>query len=388
MGKVHAILILCLLMVEVQAEEEVPGPLPLGQATSRRLAAEARQLAETLGKRFGDGYLTRVDNRRHLVCVSALDRKMFDHAVKLLSGFLDAHQRGLFPRPLASNVTVLLPTLSDYHELKPPGKMLGFYKQSTRTLVSISLSSIMFHELTHALHHNDQVLSDQRHPVWVSEGLATLFQSARVSGDGHLEPGLDGSLKTLQEAIREKAVAPLATLCKMDRKAFMADPQKRYAHVRYVMFYLSKKRKLREFYRVYKAGYSDDPYGIVALEKVLGKSVDKIDLQWRQWTLAQELPWQPAKAARAHLGVRMERTEEGVRVTGFLPGSAAARAGQIKRGDVIISVAGHPTADAAEFRAAVQSCRPGETAEVELIREGRTVIVKHLLGRIRPVRGP
>ena len=379
MGRACVIAVLCFFLLAAPAAAQVPAPLPLGHDTSRKLAAEAQELAETLRKKFGDGYVTRIDNQRHLVYVSALDAKMLDHAVAMLAGLVDAHQRSLFPRALAANVTVVLPTLSDYHALKPPEKMLGFYKPSTRTLVSISLSSVIFHELTHALHHNDQVLRDQRHPIWISEGLATLFQSVRVS-DGRLDPRLDGSLKLLQDAIREKAVGPLATLCRMDRDAFMTDADRHYAQARHVMFYLSTQRKLRDFYDAYKAGYGDDPHGVAALEKVLGKPVDTVDAEWRAWVLARQLPWQPARAARAHLGVRMEKTEEGVWVTGFLRGSAAARAGLIKPGDVIISVAGRPTPDAAELKAAVQSCRPGETVEIELIREGKTLSVNHLLG--------
>jgi len=382
MSRAWAILVFCFFLPAVQAPAQVPAPLPLGHDTSRELAVEAGKLAESLKKKFGDGYVTRVDNQRHLVYVSALDAKMLNQAVALLGGLVDAHQRCLFPRALSANVTVVLPTLSDYRAMKPPEKVLGFYRSSTRTLVSISLSTVMFHELTHALHHNDQVLSNQRHPVWISEGLATLFQSVRVS-DGCLEPRLDSSLKLLQDGVREKAVGPLATLCKMDRHAFMADADRHYAQARHVMLYLSKQRKLREFYDVYKAGYGDDPHGVTALEKVLGKPVNMIDAEWRQWVLAQKPPWQPAKAARAHLGVRMQKTGEGVRVTGCLPGSSAARAGLIKPGDVIISVAGRLTPDAAGLKAAVQSCRPGETVEIEVIREGKTLTVKHLLGAAR-----
>ena len=151
-------------------------PAASGAGREPNLAAEANTLAASYQRKFGEGYTTRIDNRRHLVYVSALDENALGHVVRLLGAYADAQQRLLFPDALQWNVAVVLPTLSDYRRGGPPDDTSGYYNPATRTLTSISMSNVLIHEFTHALHHADQVRAGQRHPVWISEGLATLFQ--------------------------------------------------------------------------------------------------------------------------------------------------------------------------------------------------------------------
>ena len=50
--------------------------------------------------------------------------------------------------------------------------------------------------------------SRQTHPVWLMEGLATLYESAAITPDG-LAPQLDTRLLSLQQALRAKKLIPL-----------------------------------------------------------------------------------------------------------------------------------------------------------------------------------
>ncbi len=136
----------------------------------------------------------------------------------------------------------------------------------------------------------------------------------------------------------------------------------------------------KSFYENYKAGYATDLTGAGSLEKTLGKALDEIDADWRAWVLAQKPPWTAVYRRKAHLGVKMEPSSDSVKVVGFVRNSAAQRAGRITTGDIIISVAGYPTPTSAALTAAVQSCQPGQTVDLEIIRNDRTVIIKHLLG--------
>ncbi|KPJ70684.1 MAG: hypothetical protein AMS14_10175, partial [Planctomycetes bacterium DG_20] len=346
------------------------------------LAAEAKALAELNLRKFGEGYTTRIDNRRHLVYVSALDPGAFDRVVGMLGPYADAQRSLLFPAPFQWNVTVVLPTLSDYRESHPPAEASGYYRPATRTLTSMSLSDVLVHEFTHALHHSDQVRANQRHPVWISEGLATLFQRSRVR-EGKIESLLDAGLAVLRESVRQKRVRSLAALCAMDQEAFSLDAEACYPHARYVMLYLHRQGKLREFYETYKSHYASDLTGVKALEATLGKPLDEIESDWRRWILELKPPWRPARPPTSHLGILMRRVPEGVRVEGFLRGSAAERAGVLKVDDIVISVAGHATPTAQKLAEAVGSCKPGEVVEIEIIRDGRTTVVKHVLGAVR-----
>jgi len=346
------------------------------------LAAEAKALAELNRRKFGEGYTIRIDNRRHLVYVSALDPRAFDRVVAMLGPYADAQRSLLFAAPFQWNVTVVLPTLSDYRESRPPAEVSGYYRPATRTLTSMSLSNVLVHEFTHALHHSDQVRANQRHPVWISEGLATLFQRSRVR-EGKIEVLLNAGLAVLRESVRQKRVRSLAALCAMDREAFSSDAEACYPHARYVMLYLHRQGKLRKFYETYKSHYASDLTGVKALEVTLGKPLDEIESDWRRWVLESKPPWRPARPPKTHLGIRMRRVPEGVRVEGFLRGSAAERAGVLKVDDIIISVAGHATPTARKLAEAVGSCKPGEVVEIEIIRDGRTKVVRHLLGAVR-----
>ncbi|MBE3068691.1 MAG: PDZ domain-containing protein [Planctomycetes bacterium] len=299
----------------------------------------------------------------------------------LLGEYADAQGLLLFPNALPWNMTVVLPTVDDYRKSMPLSRAVGRYENATRTLESISVSDVLFHEFTHGLHHGDQVAAGQRHAPWVVEGLASLFQRCTVrKGRIEVQPGSD--LVALQDAVRDKKVHPLTELAAMDHKTFMEDAATCYMQARYVMFQLYREGKLRAFYETYKADYVADPTGMKSLAKTLGKPIKDVDADWRRWVLAQEPPWTPARPPKAHLGVRMGPADGGVRVTGFAPGSAAERAGVLKVNDVIISVAGQATPASRDIVFAVQLCQPGQTVDIEVIRDGRAMTVRQLLGHM------
>jgi len=350
-----------------------------GGAPRVDLAAQAKALAQDRLRRLGEGYVSKIDTDRHIVYVSAVDENSFAFVIQLLSAHGDLQRRMLFPHPLQWNVTVILPTLGDYRKYTPSAKALGHYQHETRTLYSISFSDILLHEFTHALHHNDQALARQQHPIWIVEGLATLFQRAKIT-QGGLQPLLDPTVANVQKAVRDKKAYPLEKLFAMDQKAFMKDDQVCYTQARYVMLYLYQTGRLKDFYASYKAAYAGDVPGIKTLEKTLAKSLKEIDEDWRSWVLSQEPPWKPGYEQKAHLGIKMKPTPEGVLITALLPATMAQKTNLLQPNDVIISLAGQATPSPLDLAAAVQSCRPGEIVDIEIIRGGRTMVVKQLLG--------
>ncbi len=370
------LLLTALLVPAVGLSKQKPATAP---ARKKNLNAEAVSIAKAAQNQFGEGYITRIDAKRHIVYISAVDKKAMIHVARSISLCHDVQRKILFPEPLRWNVTVVLPTLKDYRKLVKNPKVNGLYHRKKRTLVSISFSGVLVHEFIHALHHNDQAIAGQNHPIWITEGLATLFQNSRIN-DGKVEVITDAGLLAAQKAIKQKKAYKLAELCSMKQRAFVKDAETCYPQVRYVMLYLYRLGKLRQFYKTYKADYKSDPTGVKTLEELFGKPLAKIDSDWKKWVLAQKPPWQPAHRQRAHLGVRMKQTPVGVKVIGLVRNSAAARAGLLKVGDVIISLAGNPVRTPNSLTAAVRSCRPGQTIEIEVIRKGRTTILKHILG--------
>ena len=354
---------------------------PRGGPTTRKadLTAEARRIAQVAAQRFGQGYRTRIDSRRHIVYISALDDRTLDYTRKLLADYHAALTKSLFTARRPWNVTVILPTVRDYRKLVPMAQAHGIYSIRTRTLLSISFSSVLVHEFTHALHHGDQAASNQSHAIWIVEGLARLFQTASLTaGKFTFKTGAD--LPLVQKEIKAGTVRPLAEFFTLDQKRFLAAATLSYGQAHLVMLYLQRKGKLKAFYQAYKAGYAADVAGGGALARTMGTSLQQVETNWRSWVLSQAPPWQPARQRRAHLGVKMRKTEDGVKIAGFLHHSAAGRANVLRVGDVVISLAGQPVQTPAELAAAVKSCQPGQIVDVEVIRNDRTVRLKHLLG--------
>ncbi|MBL7140206.1 MAG: PDZ domain-containing protein [Planctomycetes bacterium] len=359
------------------------GAAGAAERSPSEFAAEAKALADLYEKQFGEGYTTHIDSRWHLVYVSALDDRTLRNVTHLLALYAEAQQRSLFREPLLWNVTVVLPTVNDYRKSSPPREVAGYYNPATRTLTSLTTSDVLIHEFTHALHHSDEVRANQRHPVWLREGLATLFQGSRVVEGGRLEVLPDPSLAMLQGAIRDRGIPPLADLLVMDHRAFTEKAEICYPYVRHIMLYLHQQEKLGTFYEAYKAQYTADVTARKALEATLGQPLEAIEKAWRAWLLAREPPWTPAHPTVAHLGIRMRRAPEGIMVDAFLPGSTAQRAGVLKINDIIVSVAGRATPNARDLAPAVQSCKPGQTIDIEIIRDGQRMVVQHVLGAIR-----
>jgi len=343
------------------------------------LDEQAKRLAKEQLERLGAGYVARIDPQRRIVYVSAIDPGNFQRVTALLSMQHDLLRRQIFPAPLGWNVTVIFPTLNDYRRRTPLAKAAGFYHHPSRTLYSVSLSDVLLHEFTHALHHNDQHLSRQQHALWVIEGLATLFQRCKPTAAG-LEPQNDWSLGDLQETVKAGKACKLAELMTMSQKAFLEKAETHYSQVRWVMMYLYRKGKLPEFYATYKATWAADATGRKALEKVFAQDLDKIEADWTQWLLELEPPWKPGYTVKARLGVRMKPGEDGVEITGFLRGSAAGATHLLRPGDVVLAINGQQTPSPRDLTAAVQACKPGQIVDIEIIRDGKVTTIKQILG--------
>ena len=331
---------------------------------------------------LGEGYSFQIDDRRHLVYVSALDKRTSRYVMSVLGAYCDMERQMLFAGGQLWNPVILLPTLTDFRRLSPDPKVLGFYRYSTHTLMSISLSNVLIHEFTHALHHQDQAAAGQHHAIWLAEGLATLFQQSRVKA-GTLEIRTDSSLSTVRKAIQEGKALPLTELLAMDQAAFMKRAEICYLQAQSVLLFLYRQDKLRDFYLTYKETFAQDPTGRMALEKTLGRKLTDIEAAWRKWVASQDIR-RSGSSAKAHLGIRMQADENGVMVTGLLAGSMAQTAGKLKVGDVITSIAGHDTPSAAELTLVVASLLPGETIDIAILRQGRPMIIQQLLGAARP----
>lgn len=77
----------------------------------------------------------------------------------------------------------------------------------------------------------------------------------------------------------------------------------------------------------------------------------------------------------APLGVQVDPSEEGLRVTAVLPGSAAEAAG-VEVGDVISAIDGDAIQSVAEARAALAAHAPDALLDLEVIRDGEREVLR------------
>jgi hypothetical protein len=351
------------------------------QPDKAELYRQAEVIGRALVQYLGAGYAFRIDFPHHLVYVYVQDKSTIQLAVaKILGIYADAEQAMLFHSPLQWNVTILIPKLEDYRRLVPLGDAAaGIYVPTLKILLTNGVHSSLIHEFTHALHHNDQALANQGHPIWITEGLAVLFQQSHpaLGGTVQMEPGVRIALAKM--TVQEGCALPLTELLHKDQPQFMQEAEICYPQAGALMFYLYSQDKLSSFYETYKANYGKDRTGELALTMVLGKDLKDIETDWRQWMLDLKIP-RPPIGVVAFLGVKVQPTTNGVQVTSFSRSSSVEREGKIWINDIILSVAGQPTPTPQALQDAIISCPARSIVEIKLSRYGKKMTIQQLLG--------
>ena len=231
-------------------------------------------------------------------------------------------------------------------------------------------TSVVMHEFTHALHHADMSARRQTHPIWLVEGLATLFETAKHEPGG-VTPRHSQRLGILQHAIRAKQSIPWAQLMGMNHPVFMQHAIVAYAQARYMLFYMLERGLLKKFYDAYtdKEGYADDKTALRTIEVLFGKPIAEVESDWKQWVLAQKVPQVP------FLGVRTKEDKGKLLVEDIVANSPAAKAG-IRKGDLIATMDGQPVNDPNDLLEIVGARSVGDELAIQVQREGKTLDLK------------
>jgi hypothetical protein len=343
------------------------------------LRAHAIRIRDRLRRRLGGGFLYDIDHGNKLVFATNVDRKTLDELKAYLTDYAEAQWRNLFTHRFEQYVTVVIPRTWRYRGLG------GFYRHDKRMLACQTIGMALTHEFTHALHFSDQNGLAQRHPIWIAEGLATLFESSRVEA-GRVIPLPNRRLNALKALLRTKRTLRLAELLRTDYSQFVGRANACYAQSRYLMMYLFERGLLKEWYDTYTAGYAQDPSGARALEEVLGKDLAKIEAEWRDWVLGREAPPVRLVPHQAYMGVLVRSQVDGLRIMRVVPGSGADKA-PLHVGDLIAKVNGRRVADPAALLSLVDQCEVGDTLTIEIRRGGKYRTVDVTLGAM-PQRIP
>ncbi|MFW6133750.1 MAG: PDZ domain-containing protein [Planctomycetota bacterium] len=341
------------------------------------LSVRAERIARRQVERLGAGYTAEIDRHRHLVYVSALDDVHLRETMRLLRDFHDAYRRTLGDFETPWNITVVLPTASDFPAIVPQAGLAGRYFHRGRRLVSLDRGQVLLHEFTHALH--DAHVRGAAQPLWVREGLATLFESSEITPGG-LEPFVDYDVRTVQQAVIRDRAVPLGELLSEERRVFGERTQLAYAQAHYLMYYLHERDRLKAFWRRLQDDRLKDPRGLAGVTNLLAGDIERIDAAWRQWVLKLR----PAEGLYlrklAMLGVRVREHERGAEITELVGDGPAARAKRLRVGDVILGFNDRAVESPDDLYAALSRLRAMQTVEIVILRHGRPRTVRQALG--------
>jgi hypothetical protein len=248
----------------------------------------------------------------------------------------------------------------------------GAYQHDLRRLVSIDLASTLRHEFMHVLHWRVMSRLNQRHPIWIMEGIAALPEDCNVSPEGLLIPATSWRTNTVKNMDRVNAITPLKTLASMPQSRFGATrPLANYAQSRAFFLYLSERDKLPQWFRAYTKDFDKDPTGLDAAAAALALSVPDLERDFRMWIRALEPVPNDFAEGMPSLGAHIESgSGDGPVVRSQRRIPAADGTDGLRLGDVIMSVNNRPTPEMAELVRVLSQLKVGDNVDVE-IRRGK-----------------
>jgi hypothetical protein len=326
-------------------------------------------------------YRSVFDTDRNLVYLHAKSGEDFARVRASIDGYAEHQWAHLFQNRPKEPLYIVLLTRADSARVFRGG-IGGFFNADANALFcgdipsyKLMRTSVVRHEFTHALHFADMRARSQRHPIWLLEGLATLFESS-VSEKGRIRPRHSYRLKIVQEAVRRGKTFPWKMMMRLSHRQFMMTAQLGYAQSRYMLFYMHEKGLLKKFYDEYtrKESYAGDKTALESYEVVFGKPIEAVERDWKAWIAKQKAPEVP------FLGVSMQPRASRVIVSGVVAESAADRAG-LRRGDVIKSLEGTAVKEPADLMEVLGGLEVGEEIDLDIERDGKPVALKATLGK-------
>jgi hypothetical protein len=251
----------------------------------------------------------------------------------------------------------------------------GMYLHDARRLVARDTGQSLQHEFVHLLHFAHMERTGQRHPIWIQEGLASLYENYSVRADGAFEFHPNIRFNIARRQVVSKTVTPWKELFALEPKAFMADAERAYPQVRAIFEFLAREGKLEEFYKALCATSRDDPDGGAALERVFGMPLARVEERWKKWMIDRGAIDDTVSRRDASLGLTADDAGDGVRIRSLVVRSAAKAAG-LRVGDTIFAIDGVRVSNRDELVLAVARLEIGRPVRVDYRRDGAELSVE------------
>ena len=347
------------------------------------IGAAADKIIERYKKDLGDEYNYIKDEKYKLIVISNVEKGRLDGLVGALQAYADCHWKDFFKNKPKYYITVLIPNSTEEYRKRFGGRQgaAGFYNPGTRKL-TVNLATgggTMIHEFTHALHYADMEGQEQRHPIWITEGFGSLYeQCTRREGSGY--GLLNWRLPGLKQAIAQNNCYPLKDFIKNSGSYFRRSAGLSYAISRYIFYFLQEKKMLRKWYAKYREDYKDDNTGLKMLEEIYGKSIEEFEKEWLEFLKPLNYGRGGIAADRPFIGVGLEDSDAGLKVTRVVEGSPAEKAG-LKDGDLILKMGDKDVKNQSDLQEIVGKHKIGDEVKFVVKRNGEEKELTVKLGK-------
>lgn len=320
---------------------------------NRILDARAEADRRILKAQFDKGYVHEVDEALRLNYASAFDHPTHIDARAQIDGVAEWVSRHQIFAPLEEQddsrddpwVKVVLPTRSDFIRLVPAVHVGGFYDRDSKRLVSQDIGPSLRHEFFHVLHwrHMDRI--GQRHPLWIQEGMAALFEDVEgVPGDWTFTPSWRTNI--VKRIERTGRLHPWKSFFAMPDKRYMdLRPSANYAYSRAIFLFLEHRGLLVPWYRAYVGGFDEDPTGLSAMEQTFELPAREIQREFRQWVRDLPAVGEVGRPGAAGIGLKLGAgTGDGPVIAQIVAGTgrggAPGSSERLRQRDVITAIDG------------------------------------------------
>lgn len=290
--------------------------------------------------RFGDqAYQYDVDEDRRIAFATALDASSAQEMREMLAREADQCAATLFGGHLDVPVLIAIPTPADADKLLQTPEVGGMYVHASRRLIARNTGDSLRHEFVHAMHFAHMERIGQKHPLWIQEGIAALYETYSWADDGTIVFEPNDRRNIAKRRQRAGRLMSWDRLFELQALQFMRMAGRLYPEVRAIFEYLAAEGKLSTWYSAYVLHFDEDPTGRLAMEKVFDAPLRDIERAWQVWLSESADVDDEIRDGEASLGIRSSEnaSNDGVMVTDVLAGGGARAAG-VRRGDVIVAL--------------------------------------------------
>lgn len=336
----------------------------------------ARRSLQSWLAQFGGGrYRIEEKPSLNLILAYSVEPEGFRRTMKTIEKLSATLSKILFGEIQAQSVLLVIATPEDATKFLGDPQNGGLYVHEDRRLVARDTGASLRHEYTHVRHYGQMQRLQQLHPVWIQEGLATLFEDWQLGPSGELVILPNLRTNDAFDRLKQRNTMPWVDFFQLDSKSFMAQARWNYAQARSILMYLASQGKLTSWYQIYTASWAEDSTGRRALEASFGVPIGKIEAQWKAWVHdggRQDSTIDPGDGV---MGTTISNLPDGVRIDSVQAGGPAAKAG-IRVGDVITEIGSIEIRSVGDYLLAMSERRSGENLKVRFRRGNLYSIVE------------